>query len=516
MKKIARSAVVIAVSTVTLWLLFETSAWAVPSYSRRYGVECSTCHTMWGALTGAGATFRLSGYRAINGKPMKPETEDIEISKGVTIPSTLPLSFITGVGVDSRSEKRDVSGAGGSSGTSNGFSLALEDASIFMTSPLGEHLSAFVEFPMYETRAWEFTPTGNFEARYNTSPGRQIQFSTESPAFEVAKFFWNNPFGDSTPRDSVNFLAGITHLPMGYATGKVRLSVNQYLIYERTALDLLSPRKVDGAVGGDPNDFLFRLSEPQILAEVNGMLTFGKAVTDVAKRDTFWAEYHLGVTNGSNAKADNNTKKDVYGRWVMRWYNQTLGFFGIHSADSYSDNLRTTASTNVNTPGGTGVMSGAQDPNKTSRFGPDFTLSLVPFGIPVWLENAVMFNRESNPTGFGQEFKWKGGLNQLNWQISKTSIAYARYDWLRGDSFNDTTSTVNGNTGITNSTPKEHDFIIGWQHLYEQNIKLVAEARYHVFDDTASGGPIAALGGAATTSARLSDHGFTLRAMFGF
>ena len=44
-----------------------------------------------------------------------------------------------------------------------------------MTSPLGKHLSAFVEFPMYETRAWEFTPTGNYDARFN-QPTRQLKF----------------------------------------------------------------------------------------------------------------------------------------------------------------------------------------------------------------------------------------------------------------------------------------------------------------------------------------------------
>lgn len=513
MKKIAQSALAFAISAATLWLLLEPSAWAVPSYSRRYGVECSTCHTMWGSLNAGGVTFRLSGYRATFGKPMKPETEDMEIARGVTIPATLPLSFITGVGYDQRSEKREP--GNGTDVTSRGSTLALEDASIFLTSPLGEHLSAFVEFPMYETRAWEFTPTGNFEARYNTDPGKQIQFSTESPTFEVAKFFWNNLLGDGAPRDSVNLLAGITQLPMGYPTGKVRLSVNQYLVYERTALDLISPRRVDGVLGGDPNDFLFRLSEPQTIAEVNGMLTFGKPVTDTSKRDTFWAEYHLGVTNGTNAKADSNNTKDTYGRIVMRWYNQSLGFFAFHSADIYSDNLRTTASTDVNVLGGTGIMSGAQDANKVDRFGPDFTLSLLPFGIPVSLENAVMYSKESNPTGFGQQFKWKGGLHQLNWQISKTSITYLRYDWVKGDPFDDTTSTVNGVTGITRSTPKEHDWIIGYQHLYEQNIKLVAEYRQHVFEDTATGGVIPTLG-VATNPAKLSDKGFTLRAMFGF
>ena len=70
----------------------------------------------------------------------------------------------------------------------------------------------------------------------------------------------------------------------------------------------------------------------------------GKPAADVTKRDTFWAEYHLGLSNGSNGKADNNTSKDLYGRWVMRYYNQSLGFFTYRSPDTYDDSLRTFAS----------------------------------------------------------------------------------------------------------------------------------------------------------------------------
>jgi hypothetical protein len=495
---LARKVLFLALLTDVL-LVLSPSASAVPSYSRRYGTECSTCHTMWGALNASGVQFRLSGYRAIGGKNLAPISEDIEIAKGATIPSTLPLSFITGVGYDQRTEKREASN--NTSNTSKGSSIALEDASIFMTSPLGEHLSTFVEFPMYETKAWEFTPTGKFEAN-NTAPNRQIQFVAENPTFEVAKFFWNNPFGDATPRDSFNFLFGITHLPLGYASGKVRLSVNQYLIYERRALDLISPKNPAGALGG-ADEYLFRLGEPQILAEAMGMLMFGKPVTDVSKRDTFWAEYHLGVTNGSNGKADNNTSKDLYGRFVMRWFNQSLGFFGYHSTDQYDDTLRTNASIG----GGNldGIMSGAQVANSSSRYGIDFTLSLVPTGIPVWLENQYMQNKETNPTGFGVEFKWKGGFSQLNWQTSKTGIVYARYDNVKGDPFNDTTVTANSVTGITASTPKEHDVVIGAQHLIQQNVKLVGEYRTHKFEDTAT-----------PTAAKLSDNGFTLRIMMGF
>ncbi len=498
-----------------LLLLLTPNAWAVPSYSRRYGMECSTCHTMWGALNGAGVTFRLSGYRAIFGKKLAPLVDDIEIAKGVTIPSTLPLSFITGVGVDSRKEKREQSGAGSSSVTSTGTSLGLEDASIFMTSPLGEHLSTFVEFPMYETRAWEFTPAGNFESRFNTTPGRQIKFSTESPAFEVAKFFWNNPLGDAAPTDSVNLLGGITHMPLAYPSGKVRLAVNQYLIYERTALGLISPHNVEDVLGGAENDVVFRLSEPQVLAEANGILAFGKPLTDTGKKETFWAEYHAGVTNASNAKAANSSSPGMYGRWIMRYFNQSLGFYAFHKGDTYSDKIRTNASIAGNA-GGNGIMSGSQDANKVTAWGPDMTLSLLPTGVPLSLENQLMYRRESNPTGFGREFKWKGGFHQLNYLMSKTTMLYGRFDYLKGDPFDDTGSTVNGVSGITRSTPKEHDYILGWQHLYEQNVKFIFEFRHHVFEDAATGAAIPGLGPTSGNAAKLTDNGFTARVMFGF
>jgi len=491
MKKVARSVVIAAVSTVTLWLLLEPSAWAVPSYSRRYGVNCSTCHTVWGALNGAGVTFRLSGYRAINGRELKPISEDIDLGDGaLTIPTTLPFSFVTGVGYDTRTEKREASN--GTSNTQKSSSLALEDASIFLTSSFGKHLSAFVEFPMYETKAWEFTPTGPAEANAN-SGSRNFQFVAENPTFEVAKFWWNNLLPDDiAPPGSVNLLGGITHLPLAYPSGKVRLSVNQFLIYERRALDLIS-RNPMSTLAGTGDEFLFRLGEPQIIAEVNGILTFGKPITDTGKRETLWSEYHVGVSNGSNGKPDNNSKKDLYGRYVMRWFNQSLGLFAYHSQDTYDDGFRTGNSIAV---GGLGIMSGNQKQNAMNRVGIDTTLSLAPMGIPVSLDNQFMSNRESSPTGFDQEFKWKGGFHQLNWLMSRESVIYARYDWIHGDSFDD---------GTTFAHPSESAVVAGYQHLIQQNVKFIGEFRKHTFEDKST-----------TPTGRLTDNGFTARVMIGF
>lgn len=497
MKSFARS-LLYAAGLLALWTSFLPDAQAVPSYTRRYGVECSRCHTVWGGLTGAGNTFKLSGYRAINGVPMKPESEDIELAHGtLTIPSTLPLSFITGVGYDWRSESRTPAGA--PSSTVTGSTMALEDASIFLTSPIGSHLSTFVEFPMYESRAWEFTPTGEADVRARVPS--HIQFATEQPGFEVAKFFWNNLAGDALPRDSVNLLFGITHLPLAYSPGKVRIPVNQDLIYERRALDLISPNKVDDMLGSETSDRLFRLSEPQGILEVFGMVVPKGEVTDVSKKETPWVEYHFGISNGNNAKASTKADKDLYGRVTFRWYTQSVGFFAYHSNDTYDDDLRTTGSIGANP---LGIMSGLNRSNSRNTFGPNFTANLNAWGIPVWLDNDIHFNRESDPTGFGQSFSWKGGFHQLNWLQSKETIGYLRYDWISGNRYNDTGATLNGVTGITQAQPREWDVVAGAQHLLNPNMKLIGEFRHHKFTDSAT-----------SPASTLSDNGFTIRFMVG-
>ena len=135
--------------------------------------------------------------------------------------------------------------------------------------------------------------------------------------------------------------------------------------------------------------------------------------------------------------------------------------------------------------------------NATVRVGPDATLSLLPLGIPVSLENCVLYNRESNPTGFDTEFVWWGGFHQLNWFVSPSSVTYARYDWVQGKKFDD---------GNIRADPSEWDIILGAQHTVLTNLKLVAEYRHHEFEDKAG----------TPRTAKLTDDGFTLRAMVGF
>jgi hypothetical protein len=527
MRYIARAILAAAVASAT-WLALAPSAEAVPSYTRRYGLECSSCHTMWGALNGAGVTFRLSGYRAMFGRDLVPITPDIDVGGVFAIPTTLPISFITGFGGDWRTEKREPSD--GTLFRRTASSMNIEDASIFLTGPIGKHFSAFVEFPMFETKAWEFTPTGPAEANDHT-PTRQFQFASETPVFEVAKFWWNNLLGDVLlPRDSFNALFGITHLPLPYSPGKVRLSVNQYPVYERRALDLISPTPSGTWLPGDLPDKLFRLSEPQAIAEINGMVVPGGNPSDTSKKETFWLEYHLGISNGTSTLADNNNAKDVYGRLVGRYYGQSLGVFGLFDPDTYDDTLRQLGALPIDCVGRSVAIEGPVGPactltldprsqlftngilnpfrpfakNSLAKAGVDGTLSLVPFGVPLSLDNQFMWSRESNPTLFGQEFTWIGGFHQLNWFIAKEAVAYARFDWIQGKEFNDVPLG-----GVTDVKPREWDVVAGVQYLVYQNVKLVGEFRHHVYEDLQIKPP-------DTRTARLTDDGGTLRVMMGF
>jgi hypothetical protein len=504
MSRAARTAALAA--AVASLALIAPSALAVPSYVREYGVSCSTCHSMWGSLTVGGASFRLSGYRAVNGKDLTPTEKPIELAGGLlTMPKVFPISLITGVAVEYRTENRSApasaraaSGFDPIDGTINrtGLNVTVADASIFLTSSLGKNLSFFIEFPMFESRAWEFTPTGPAEAR-DTARGN-LQLPTEKPIFEVAKFWWNNLIGEAAPRDSVNLLAGITHLPLAYPSGKVRLAVNQYLVYERRGLELISPRKVEVLFQTpDVADRVFRLSEPQGLIEVNGMIVPGHPITDVGKRQTFWMEYHLGGANASNSASDGNVAKSVYGRFVARWYNQSLGVFAFWSPNIVDEAM--IASVNAAFPT-LGLWATGNFSNATVRAGPDATLSLAPFGVPLSLENCVLYNRESNPTGFGPAFVWWGGFDQLNWFPTRRAVLYGRYDWIQGHDFNDT-----GSGGVTRADPSEWDLIAGVQYLVLENLKLIGEFRYHEFRDAST-----------SPSSTLKDNGFTIRAMTGF
>ncbi len=495
--------------TGTLFLV-PRDASAIPAFARRYGISCSTCHSAWPALNAAGWSFRMSGYRRLNGRDLEPTTKDIELYMGaLSMPAIPPLAVTASFGYDFQQVKRTDSD--GNKATQVGSSLNAESIELFVAAPLGKHLSAFAEFPMFETHAPSNDgPVGPGEANAATDPGsrRDIQFETESPTFEKGKGIWNTLLPEGwIPTDSLNIVAGVDELPLAFSPEGRRLSTRPYLVYRRRALDLLSGTKIDDLLpNGSEADHLLRLGEPQILVEFNGLLVPGGNLPDLAKPETLSLEYHVGVTNGSNNNADPNREKDFFGRLAMRWWGVTLGVFGYYSPDIYDTGQRADGSIAGN-PSGEGIFSGAERHNQFYAVGPDLTLNLEPFDIPVWLEAQALYNRESNPTGFGKSFSWWGGFAQLNWKIVRSLVAYGRYDRIEGDHFDDTAATVNDVSGTTGPVkPREWMAVGGLQWYVLENLKLIGEYSHREFENNAS----------TPAHQRIQEEFFTIRASLGF
>ena len=482
--------------------LFVSPASAVPAFARRYGVACSTCHDAWPHLNPTGMSFKMSGYRRLNGADLQPTTKDMELAVGaLQIPSIPPLAIRLTTGFDWRRDHRTASD--GSRASQTGSSLDLEDVDIFLATPLGKHLSAFLEFPLFETHAEaKDGPTGPAEAN-NTgiASRRDIQFTTESPAFEMGKLIWNDLLPDAIlPTDSFNIEAGVDQLPTPFSAEANRLSVNPYLIYRRRALDLLSPTPVGTLLVGNEGDRLLRLGEPQIQIALMGLVVPFGTLADLAKPETLSIQYNVGLTNGSNLNSDPNTEKDFFGRIAIRWWGQVLGVFGYYSPDIYDDFQRFDGSTAA--APGVGIFSGTRARNSFYGAGPDLTIDLRQFEIPVWIENELLFNRESNPTGFGKRFEWWGGFSQLYLALPKHVVAYARYDWIEGDHFNDT--ALGGVTGPM--SPHEWDAVVGIQWYVLENLRIGPEYLYRKYTND----------GGRPVHEKLTEDFFSFRASIAF
>ncbi len=453
------------VASGVLWIVVP-EAQAIPAFARRYDVSCAACHSAWPELNAAGRAFMLSGYRKMAGRELEPKVKDVEAGRWLTLPAVPPLSLALEAGFDWQEVRRRASD--GARATRRGSSFDVNELGVMAGTPLGKQLSFFLDYPLFETEIERRAGPGEAQ---EVASRRDIQFETEGPrAPEMAFIRWNSLLPSSVaPADALNLMLGVNELPLGFSPMSRRISASPYLIYERRALDLLSPMPLEDALSEGQRRRLLRLGETQVGFQLNGRPAFGPLVI----------EYYAGVAAGANREADANTEKDLYGRLAVRWeggdtpgVGQMLGFFVYWSPDTYDDNLRANAN----------LFPGPSRRNELTSVGPDLTLTLEPWEIPIWLTAQVLFNRESDPTGFGRRFEWWGGFTQLNWKIVPRLTLYGRFDWLRGDRFDDT--GVGGMTGPVK--PREWAATLGAQWFVLDNLKLVAEYGRHEYENRAS------------------------------
>ena len=447
-----------------LILLFPNQSWAIPAFARMYGMACGACHSAFPALNDAGEEFRLSGFRKYNGVELVPKEPPVKLGERLEFPGTVPISLSTTAGYNFERMDNTLGDGSRNTNTTPDFrrrqsSFNLNEFKFLAGAPLGKQLSFFLDAPLADTESRQFFDP---EMRQHGT-----KFKTESGEAPYLAFIsYHNLF---VP-DVVNVKGGVIELPTAVSPSIHRLSFFPFLVYEATTLDVISRKGVDDLVsvpGLTPEDLesnQFRLSKTQVGAQV-----FGRAMPSLHQISNLYVDYAIGLVNGNNVHSDNNNTKDIVGRLAFTYKLPTttmaLGWFSY-----YSGNTLDSLAINPDT--------GATYRSHLRRQGPDVRLT---FNEPVYvnLYSQILFAKDDNPTGFGQEAKWWGGFVQAEVKPHNHLMVYGRYDWIRGNHFDDTGITINGANGsIGPVDPKIWDIVAGVQYFVYDNFKLIAEYRH--------------------------------------
>ena len=445
-------------------LLFPTEGWAIPAFARLYGFQCSACHSAFPALNDFGEEFRLSGYRKFAGVEAVPKVAPVKIGERLELPGIVPLSFFLKAGYNFTEIDNTLGDGSKNANTADDFkrsqsSFNLTEFEVLGGAPLGKHLSFFFEEIFGETEIRQYFDP---EVRRHGA-----KFTLEGPGVPELAFI---SFHNILVPDLLNLKAGVIELPTAFSPEARRLSFFPYLVYEVTALDVISRRGVDDfiSVPGVDEEGLernqFRLAKSQV-----GIQVFGRATPSLHQIPNLYVDYFVGVVNGNSINTDNNKTKDVFGRLALSYRTGnatvTVGGFGYYSGNTV-DNLTTNPE------------NGARYKDRLWRAGPDVTLTLhTPLYIN--LSSQILFGEDSNVTGFGKKATWWGGFVEADVKPINELVLYGRYDWIDGDRFNDTDVTINGVSGTIGPVkPELWDVVIGAQYFLYENFKLIGEYRH--------------------------------------
>ncbi|MEK6728094.1 MAG: hypothetical protein AABY28_05445 [Candidatus Omnitrophota bacterium] len=243
-------------------LFFINSAFAIPTFARKYRTSCNTCHIAIPKLTAFGESYRLNGYQIPEGDAAYVKEEPVSLGAPAwkrvwpeavwpgMIPGPVPLSvrIISDFKVNQASE---------AASTDFNFPHEIE---LMMAGLLDENLPFFAEI--------------EFEKETSSS-------SVETDVEAWLGFY--NLFSNALPERALNLKVGTLGInPLPMANDHLRIGKNHYL-YNDWRLSSAS----SGANG-------FRLRDHRGGLELNGILA-----------DRFW--YGGGVVNGVNS-----TDKDGY------------------------------------------------------------------------------------------------------------------------------------------------------------------------------------------------------------
>ncbi|MBI3780153.1 MAG: hypothetical protein HY278_03715 [candidate division NC10 bacterium] len=262
----------VGIMAMAMGLLVPMEAEAIPAFARLYGFQCSACHSAFPALNARGEGFRLSGYRRLGGEALVPKVPPVKIGDRLELPGIVPLSFSLEAGYNFTEIDNTLGDGSKNANTEDDFkrnqsSFNLNEFEFLAGASLGSHLSFFLEAPLAETEIRQFFDP---EVRRHGA-----KFALEGPEVPELAFI---SFHDILVPDLLNLKAGIIELPTAFSPTARRLSFFPYLLYEATALDVVSRRGIDDfvSVPGVDEEGLernqFRLSKSQV-----GVQLFGRA-----------------------------------------------------------------------------------------------------------------------------------------------------------------------------------------------------------------------------------------------
>lgn len=439
-----------------LTFLFPPESTAIPAFSKIYELKCAACHSASPDLNDYGEDFRLSGYRRQGGWELIPKVKFLKLGERLTLPGIVALSFSATAGYNHTLLISTLGDGSNPSVKQRETSFNLNEFKLLGGSPIGKQISFFLDAPLAHTRIRQFYDS--------TVKVTGADFTMQGPDFPRMAFM---SFHDILLPDLLNFKGGVFELPTAFSPTIRRLSFFPFLVYEMTALDVIADKSIFELVAVDNVDLeseQFRPSKSQV-----GVQLFGRLSPALHGIPWLYVDYFVGGVNGNNTNIDNNNTKDFFARLGvtcrMRSSTLALGGFGYLSGNSLHR-----AAINPRTD--------AVYKDRLVRYGPDFRFTL---NSPIYVNlfSQILIGKDDNATGFGKEAKWWGGFVQGEVKPLDYLILFGRYDWIKGDRFDDTGESVNEENGnIGPVDPRLVDVVAGIQYYLHENFKLIAEYRH--------------------------------------
>lgn len=446
------------------------SAWAVPTFARKYKTSCATCHKAFPTLNAVGEAFRLNGFKFTDDELYR-KREPVEMGDEAykrlwpksLWPSDIPLDLPLAVIVRSDFEID----TGGTKDARTNFAFP-RNTKLLGAGAFGDNISFFAEI--------QFDRSGGGHG------GGGHGDDMEEPATATAVEGWVQ-FEDLFGRENLFNIRvgsiGMHELGLFTARNHNRMTVNTYLY---SSWSVPSPHHEDieplldplvGAEGSlESNAFSFMLhAQPGI--ELNG---FGKR----------W-RYALGVLNGNGDEfEDNNSDKDVYFQFAFKFGG--LGFDGSGAATKEGE-----------LPTAGGDQPWHDDGLTLSVFGYRGVGQVLAKGDAGEVDDKDIFWR----LGVGAEGRYKDltvrtgvvlgenddpygplttdSVGSTAWFVEADYFVYpwliptVRYETLKLD-------MPSGIDGIQEDQDRQR-VIVGFKALLRANVSLTVEGRFHVEDE---------------------------------